>query len=97
MATQEMMHKDVATLKILIDQLKGENATLAQRNQELVNLVDMKESKIDQMEKLVDCYSSELESIPSIHNVIKQLESTIKVCDELRIDNFHLKTKLADE
>lgn len=77
--------------------LKTENDSLALRITELENLITMKNGKIFQLEKLVDCYSSELESIPNVSNVVKQLESTLQIWDELRVDNFQLKTKLADE
>lgn len=97
MKESEHETKDVKELKSTIMDLKEENGKLSSKILELENMVSMKDGKISQLEKLVDCYSSELESIPNVSNISKQLESSLKICDELRVDNFHLKQKLADE
>jgi regulator of replication initiation timing len=97
MKESEHETKDIKELKSTIMDLKEENGKLSSKILELENMVSMKDGKISQLEKLVDCYSSELESIPNVSNISKQLESSLKICDELRVDNFHLKQKLADE
>lgn len=93
----EFQNKEIKKLTDANTNLMDENGKLELKNQELINLIAMKDSKISHIEKLVDCYSSELESYPNIQNLMKQLDSTLKICDELRIDNFQLKNKLADE
>ena len=57
----------------------------------------MRDSKIAQLEKLVDWFSQELESYPNIQNITTQLQGSLKIWDELRVDNFQLKKKMAEE
>ena len=97
MAKIEYEAKEYSELKISISKLKEENSMLVTKNKELEGLLIMRDSKISQMEKLIDCFSQELESYPNIQNITKQLHGSLKICDELRVDNFQLKKKMTEE
>mmetsp|Transcript_9588 Transcript_9588/g.8438 ORF Transcript_9588/g.8438 Transcript_9588/m.8438 type:complete len:80 (+) Transcript_9588:12-251(+) len=79
MSTGELVKKDVATLRIKIDQLKSENETLEMRNKEFQTQINSNKGKMDQYEQLVDFLSSELEGFPNVENVTNQLQVSVKI------------------
>ena len=97
MAEIEYEAKEYTDLKIQNSKLKEENGILIAKAKELEGLILMKDSKITQLEKVVDWFSQELETYPNTQNLTKQLQGSLKLCDELRIDNFQLKRKMAEE